>query len=164
MDKTRTRDEKFMRYAMAAHGSSAYLVALAQTRSEHDAQDVAQDVFCRLLTDGTAFTSDEHLRAWLLRVAANRCHELYRMPWRRRVESSGDAGSELPARGAGTEDAALAELRADPVWRALQTLPRSSAWWRCSTTWRSTRPTKSPASWAARQRRCARACIGRASR
>lgn len=123
VDKTGARDEKFMRYAMAAHGSSVYLVALAQTRSEHDAQDVAQDVFCRLLTDGTAFTSDEHLRAWLLRVAANRCHELYRMPWRRRVESSGDAGSELPARGAGTEDAALAELRANPVWRALQTLP-----------------------------------------
>lgn len=59
MDKARTRDEKFMRYAMAAHGSSVYLVALAQTRSEHD----AQDVFCRLLTDATAFTSDEHLRA-----------------------------------------------------------------------------------------------------
>ena len=28
--------------------------------------------------------------------------------------------------------------------------PRSSAWWRCSTTWRSTRPGRSPASWAAR--------------
>lgn len=63
MDKAGARDEKFMRYAMAAHGSSVYLVALAQTRSEHDAQDVAQDVFCRLLTDATAFTSDEHLRA-----------------------------------------------------------------------------------------------------
>ena len=92
MDKTKTRSEKFMRDAMAAHGSSVYLVALAQTRSEHDAQDVAQDVFCRLLTDGTAFTSDEHLRAWLLRVTVNRCRELYRMPWRRRVESAEDAG------------------------------------------------------------------------
>nr|WP_286163272.1 RNA polymerase sigma factor [Olsenella sp. SW781] len=108
---------------MAAHGNSVYLVALAQTRSEHDAQDVAQDVFCRLLTDGTAFTSDEHLRAWLLRVTVNRCHELYRMPWRRRVESAEDAGGELPARDASTEDAALAELRADPVWQALQALP-----------------------------------------
>ena len=59
MDKTGARDEKFMRYAMAAHGSSVYLVALAQTRSEHDAQDVAQDVFCRLLTDAAAFIADE---------------------------------------------------------------------------------------------------------
>lgn len=123
MDKLKTRSEKFMRHAMAAHGNSVYLVALAQTRSVHDAQDVAQDVFCRLLADGTAFTSDEHLRAWLLRVAVNRCRELYRMPWRRRVEGAEDAGGELAAPGAGTEDAALAELHADPVWQALQTLP-----------------------------------------
>lgn len=62
-DKSIRRTEKFMRHAMAAHGGSVYLVALAQTRSEADAQDVARDVFCRLLTDDTAFTSDEHLRA-----------------------------------------------------------------------------------------------------
>ncbi len=62
-DKSIRRTEKFMRHAMAAHGGSVYLVALAQTRSEADAQDVAQDVFCRLLTGDTAFTSDEHLRA-----------------------------------------------------------------------------------------------------
>ena len=117
------RTEKFMRHAMAAHGNSVYLVALAQTRSEADAQDVAQDVFCRLLTDGTAFTGDEHLKAWLLRVTVNRCHELRRAPWSRRVESADDAGRELPAPGASTEDAALAELRADPVWQALRALP-----------------------------------------
>lgn len=117
------RAEKFMRHAMAAHGSSVYLVALAQTRSEADAQDVAQDVFCRLLTDGTAFTGDEHLKAWLLRVTVNRCHEFHRSPWSQRVESADDAGRELPAPGASTEDAALAELRADPVWQALQALP-----------------------------------------
>ena len=117
------RTEKFMRHAMAAHGSSVYLVALAQTRSEADAQDVAQDVFCRLLTDGTAFTSDEHLKAWLLRVTVNRCHEFHRSPWSQRVESADDAGRELPAPDAPAEDAALAELRADPVWQALQALP-----------------------------------------
>lgn len=122
-DKSIKRTERFMRHAMAAHGNSVYLVALAQTRSEADAQDVAQDVFCRLLTDDTAFTSDEHLRAWLLRVTVNRCRELWRTPWRRRVESADDVGRELPAPGTGTEDAALAELRADPVWQALQALP-----------------------------------------
>ncbi len=116
------RAEKFMRHAMAAHGSSVYLVALAQTRSEHDAQDVAQDVFCRLLTDATAFTGDEHLRAWLLRVTVNRCHELHRMPWRHRVDAL-DERAELPSPGVGTEDTALAELRADPVWQALRKLP-----------------------------------------
>lgn len=121
--KQTPRSERFMRHAMAAHGNSVYLVALAQTRSEADAQDVAQDVFCRLLTDVTTFAGDEHLKAWLLRVTVNRCHELYRTPWSRRVESADDAGRELPAPDASTEDAALAELRADPVWQALRALP-----------------------------------------
>lgn len=116
------RGERFMRHAMAAHGNSVYLVALAQTRSEADAQDVAQDVFCRLLTDGTTFASDDHLRAWLLRVTVNRCRELHRTPWRRRVDAL-DEQTELTAPGAGTEDAALAELQADPVWQALRALP-----------------------------------------
>lgn len=117
------RSEKFMRYAIDRHGNSVYVVALSQTRSTHDAQDVAQDVFCRLLTDDTSFTSDEHLKAWLLRTTINRCRELYRAPWRRRVESTDDVGRELASAETSTEDAALAELRADPVWQALQALP-----------------------------------------
>lgn len=117
------RGEKFIRYAMDRHGNSVYVTALSQTRSVHDAQDVAQDVFCRLLTDGTAFTSNEHLKAWLLRTTVNRCRELYRTPWRRRLESTDDAARELPAEDPSAEDAALAELRADPVWQALLALP-----------------------------------------
>lgn len=108
---------------MAAHGNAVFLVALSQTRSEHDAQDVAQDVFCRLLTDSTSFTNDVHLRAWLLRVTVNRCRELYRTPWRRRVESADGTARELTSPDEDTEKAALAELRADPVWQALGALP-----------------------------------------
>lgn len=117
------RGENFVRHAMDAHGGAVYLVALAQARSEADAQDVAQDVFCRLLTSNNAFTSDEHLRAWLLRVTLNRCRELHRAPWRRRVDSADELARELPSPDVGTEDAALAELRADPVWQALRQLP-----------------------------------------
>lgn len=117
------RRERFMQHAMAAHGNAVFLVALSQTRSEHDARDVSQDVFLTLLTDETEFASDEHLRAWLLRATINRCRELYRTPWRRRVESADELARELPSTDAETEDAALAELRSDPVWQALQALP-----------------------------------------
>ena len=76
-DKSIKRTEKFMRHAMAAHGGSVYLVALAQTRSEADAQDVAQDVFCRLLTDSTAFTSDEQIVAVFLCDDKRRKHPFF---------------------------------------------------------------------------------------
>ena len=38
-----------------------------------DAEDVVQDVFEKLLHYNGIFESEEHLKAWLLRVAINRC-------------------------------------------------------------------------------------------
>lgn len=118
-----TRTERFMRHALDAHGSAVYVVALAQTRSVHDAQDVAQDVFLRLLTTDTPFTSDDHLRAWLLRVTVNRCREFHRLVWNRRVDSADDQLLELPGNLPNPEDAAVAALTKSPVWQALRQLP-----------------------------------------
>ena len=43
-----------------------------------DAEDVVQDVFEKLLHYNGIFESEEHLKAWLLRVAINRCPDLTR--------------------------------------------------------------------------------------
>ena len=69
------RSEQFMVHAMDTWGSSVYLVALGQTRSASDAQDVSQDVFLRLLTSDVPFNDEEHEKAWLLRVTVNRCRD-----------------------------------------------------------------------------------------
>ena len=70
------RSDAFLLEAMDAWGDVVYRVALAQTGSPSDADDVFQDVFMRLLEHDTAFESDEHLKAWLLRVTVNRCRDL----------------------------------------------------------------------------------------
>ena len=75
---------------MNAHGASVYRLALNQTRSPHDAEDVSQDVFLRLLRDKTDFVDDGHLKAWLLRVTINRCLEVRRSAWRRRAVIGAD--------------------------------------------------------------------------
>lgn len=67
-----------MERAMRTWGSTVYRLALNQTQSPHDAEDICQDVFLRLLKDATAFKDDEHLKAWLLCVAINRCRDLHR--------------------------------------------------------------------------------------
>lgn len=74
-----------MARAMADWGDAVYRLALGQTRSKADAEDVYQDVFMRLYSDATEFTSDEHLKAWLLRVTINRCHDLAKSNWNRRT-------------------------------------------------------------------------------
>ena len=80
------RSDAFLLEAMDAWGDVVYRVALAQTGSPSDADDVFQDVFMRLLEHDTAFESDEHLKAWLLRVTVNRCRDLARLTWNRRTE------------------------------------------------------------------------------
>lgn len=49
-----------MERAMRTWGSTVYRLALNQTQSPHDAEDICQDVFLRLLKDATAFKDDEH--------------------------------------------------------------------------------------------------------
>ncbi len=48
------------------------------------AEDVTQDVFVRLLTR-TPTIEPGHEKAWLLKVALNRCRDLWRAAWVKRV-------------------------------------------------------------------------------
>ena len=110
-----------MERAMRTWGSTVYRLALNQTQSPHDAEDICQDVFLRLLKDATAFKDDEHLKAWLLCVAINRCRDLHRSAWKRRAELTDavpDAGREDPR----SDDAARA-LQDSELGRALGRLP-----------------------------------------
>ena len=116
---------------MNAHGASVYRLALNQTRSPHDAEDVSQDVFLRLLRDKTDFVDDGHLKAWLLRATINRCLEVRRSAWRRRAVIGADEEwatleavvDEDPADD--PEAHALAALAKNPVWKAMQQLPEA---------------------------------------
>ena len=91
------RSDAFLLEAMDAWGDVVYRVALAQTGSPSDADDVFQDVFMRLLENDTAFESDEHLKAWLLRVTVNRCRDLARLTWNRRTEGFTREHADIPA-------------------------------------------------------------------
>lgn len=127
------RTEAFMQAALATWGDAVYRLALAQARSASDAQDIAQDVFIRLMESALVFESDEHLKAWLLRVTINRCHDLHRSAWRSKVDSL-DIGEDETGRRGGRldtladshpspEDAAIAALGRGPVWDAMSLLP-----------------------------------------
>lgn len=79
--ETPLRSDAFLTQAMAACGDAVYRLALCRLGSRADAEDVFQEVFLRLLRDTTAFEDEEHLKAWLLRVTANRCSDLRRTAW-----------------------------------------------------------------------------------
>jgi RNA polymerase sigma-70 factor (ECF subfamily) len=57
-----------------SYSDMLYRLALAKTGNSHDAQDVIQEVFLRLIryeNTGKTFKDEEHRKAWLIRVTIN---------------------------------------------------------------------------------------------
>ena len=78
MDVIKNPEEAVDRY-----GVLVYRLALAQTKKPADAEDVFQEVFLRLVRSRRSFESDEHLKAWLIRVTVNCSRSLWRTILRR---------------------------------------------------------------------------------
>ncbi len=64
--------------AVQRFSDTVYRAAVHNCSRPADAEDVVQDVFEKLLRYSGRFESEEHLKAWLLRVTINRCHDLTR--------------------------------------------------------------------------------------
>ncbi len=78
-------------------GPAVYRLAYAKMGNTADAEDVTQDVFLRLLTKAPVFDSDDHAKAWLLRVTVNRSADQFRSPWRRQAPLEAADGLAAPA-------------------------------------------------------------------
>ena len=75
--------------ALTKHADMVYKIALSQTRSKFDADDVFQEVFMRLVKSKNKIKSEEHLKAWLIRVTLNCSKNHFRM-WSGDVSLVGD--------------------------------------------------------------------------
>lgn len=60
------------------------------------AEDVCQDVFVRLMTNAPELTEGRE-KAWLLKVALNRCRDLWRGAWMKRVVLGSPTFELIPA-------------------------------------------------------------------
>ena len=58
-------------YIVNTYGDMLYRVAYQYTRNRSEAEDVTQDVFVAMLKK-LPFKSEDHLKAWLIRVAINK--------------------------------------------------------------------------------------------
>ena len=109
--------EILLRNAMEAHGAAVYRLALCRMQNIQDAEDVYQDVFLRLLDQDAADWDGEHLKAWLLRTALNRCADLHRFRLRRPALPL-ESVLELAETDGPEDRTAAAEL-----WEAVARLP-----------------------------------------
>lgn len=63
--------------------NNLYVAAFQVCRNAQDAEDVVQDTFIQYWTQNKEFESQEHIRAWLLRVAINKAKNKARSFFRR---------------------------------------------------------------------------------
>lgn len=77
---------------------SDLILRLAYTylKSTHDAEDICQNVFLKLLTGGYTFDSAEHEKAWVIRATANACKDSLRAVHRRCVGLEAVAEAAAP--------------------------------------------------------------------
>ncbi len=77
MDKKRQIVEKYF--------DMIYKLALSQTKSREHADDVVQEVFLRYIKTDTDFQSEEHIKAWLIRVALNCSKSVFTTSWHKKT-------------------------------------------------------------------------------
>lgn len=68
------------------HVNTVYRVCRTYLHNSADTEDATQDVFLKVLTQSPEFTSVEHEKAWLIRVAINRCKDLLKSGWSKRLD------------------------------------------------------------------------------
>ncbi|MDR3310842.1 MAG: sigma-70 family RNA polymerase sigma factor [Oscillospiraceae bacterium] len=95
------------------YSNTVFRIAYSMTKSREDSEDVYQDVFLRYLRAAPEFESEEHRRAWLIRVTVNRAKSLFASAWTRRTTGLDE---NVPAPEARGEE--------DGVYRAVQELPQ----------------------------------------
>lgn len=63
---------------LQTYGDMLYRTAYLLLGNPHDVQDVLQEVFLRYMEKSPHFTSQDHEKAWLLRVTSNCCKDCLR--------------------------------------------------------------------------------------
>lgn len=80
MQKTEN-DSRFKQEITEKYFDMIYRLALARTKDKATADDVCQEVFLRYIKSDKSFDSEEHIKAWLIRVAINCSKSMFTNSW-----------------------------------------------------------------------------------
>lgn len=69
------RNETEILRAIDRYSDMLRRVCFVYTKNPHDTEDIFQDVFIKYATHRKDFATEEHEKAWLLRVCINRCKD-----------------------------------------------------------------------------------------
>jgi RNA polymerase sigma-70 factor (ECF subfamily) len=73
-----------------------FAAALNVCANAQDAEDVVQDTFLQYYSANKQFNDEEHIKAWLLRVAINKAKDVTRRSRRKNTVSLEDLNEDIP--------------------------------------------------------------------
>ena len=83
------REELVLRI-LEKYADTVYRLAFSRTKSSYDAEDIMQNVFIKFIKCDVNFESDEHIKAWLIRVTINLSKNLLASAWFKRTTTLED--------------------------------------------------------------------------
>ena len=83
MNKPDNPDDALQRL-VGDYADMLFRIALVHLKNWHDAEDVVQRVFIELYETWPDFASEEHRKAWLIRVTIHRCKDCQKSAWKQR--------------------------------------------------------------------------------
>lgn len=92
------------------YADTVYRIAFVRVKNSSDAEDITQEVFVRFIKRDPVFKSEEHEKAWFIRVAVNCSKTLLLSPWRTRRS---DTEKDVP----------VFDTEKSDVWYAVSSLP-----------------------------------------
>lgn len=72
---------------LTLYADRIYRIAFARLKNQSDSEDIVQEVFMRYISYADTFTTEEHRKAWLIRVTINCTNSLLRSAWFKRTTS-----------------------------------------------------------------------------
>lgn len=105
MDADDRAEELFKRYA-----DMVYRIAVSYGGMGHWAEDAVQEVFVRYLRKRPRFESDEHEKAWFIRVAVNCAKSMLSSAWLKRNRPLEESGMQETPSFVQEEESGLYEM------------------------------------------------------
>lgn len=78
-------DRQHAEYLANTYADLILRMSYTYLKNTHDAQDICQTVFVKLLTHPQEFESKAHEKAYILRMTANACKDVLKSPWRQKT-------------------------------------------------------------------------------
>lgn len=79
------RSEQEVDRAIQRYSDTVRRICLVHLKNYADTEDIFQTVFLKYVLSSVSFESDEHEKAWFIRVTINACKDLLRSFFRRRT-------------------------------------------------------------------------------